>query len=428
MPFSLFLALRYLKPKRTFVSIITLISVLGVTLGVTVLILVISVMTGFDRELRQKVIDWEAHILVSTQDVLNDWRDLTVKVRNTEGVVATAPYVQGPVIVEYQGRRLAPLMRGIDPAEEEKVIPLRKFIKRGSLDLEGDSVVLGIDLARKLQIDLGDKLTVYSPGNLSQILDGIRKLETKDSAAEQAAIDQLREVVLPKELTVTGIFETGHYLHDSEFLLVPLHVGQELYGLEDALHGLTVRTVDPYAAGRIKEAIEKFLQPPEYAQTWIEMNNQYFEAVRLERTVMFFLLFFIVVVAAFGIMNTLITVTVQKTREIGIMKAIGANIWQIVWVFLAQGMVVGLFGTLSGLGLGMLLIRYRNEFSQWLASTFGIEVFPRQVYQFSQIPAEIVPNDVAIICVGAFIICSLAALIPAYFAARLDPVKALRFE
>ena len=428
LPFSLFLALRYLKPKRTFVSIITLISVLGVTLGVTVLILVISVMTGFDRELRQKVIDWEAHILVSTQNVLSDWRDLTVKIRNTEGVVATAPYVQGPVIVEFQNRRLAPLMRGIEPAEEEKVTPLRKFIKKGSLDLEGDSVVLGIELARKLQVDIGDKLTVYSPGNLSQILDGIKKLEGKNSAEEQAAIDQLREVVLPKELTVTGIFETGHYLHDSEFLLVPVHVGQELYGLEDALHGLTVKTVDPYAAARIKAAIEKFLQPPEYAQTWIEMNNQYFEAVRLERTVMFFLLFFIVVVAAFGIMNTLITVTVQKTREIGIMKAIGANIWQIVWVFLAQGMVVGLFGTLSGLGLGMLLIRYRNEFSQWLASTFGIEVFPRQVYQFSQIPAEIVPNDVAIICVGAFIICSLAALIPAYFAARLDPVKALRFE
>jgi lipoprotein-releasing system permease protein len=428
LPFSLFLALRYLKPKRTFVSIITLISVLGVTLGVTVLILVISVMTGFDRELRQKVIDWEAHILVSTQNVLSDWRDLTVKVRNTEGVVATAPYVQGPVIVEFENRRLAPLMRGINPEEEEKVTPLRKFIKRGSLDLEGDSVVLGIELARKLQIDIGDKLTVYSPGNLSQILDGIKKLEGKNSAEEQAAIEQLREVVLPKELTVTGIFETGHYLHDSEFLLVPVHVGQELYGLEDALHGLTVKTVDPYAAAGIKEAIGKLLQPPEYAQTWIEMNNQYFEAVRLERTVMFFLLFFIVIVAAFGIMNTLITVTVQKTREIGIMKAIGANIWQIVWVFLAQGMVVGLFGTLSGLGLGMLLIRYRNEFSQWLASTFGIEVFPRQVYQFSAIPAEIVPNDVAIICVGAFIICSLAALIPAYVAARLDPVKALRFE
>ena len=428
LPFSLFLALRYLKPKRTFVSIITLISVLGVTLGVTVLILVISVMTGFDRELRQKVIDFDAHILVTTRDVLRDWRDLTVKVRNTPGVVATAPYVQGPVIVEFGNRRLAPLIRGIDPEEEEKVVPLHKFIRQGALDLDGDSTVLGIELARKLSIGVGDKLTVYSPGNLGQILDGIKKLETPDKEQEQKAIDQLREVVLPKELTVTGIFETGHYLHDSEFLLVPVHIGQELYGLEDALHGITVKTVDPYAAESIKNEIQSLLKPPEYAQTWIDMNSQYFEAVRLERTVMFFLLFFIVIVAAFGIMNTLITVTVQKTREIGIMKAIGANIWQIVWVFLAQGMVVGLFGTLTGLGLGMTLIRFRNEFSQWLATTLGIEVFPRQVYQFSEIPAEVVPGDVAIICVAAFIICSVAALIPAYFAARLDPVKALRFE
>ena len=428
LPFSLFLALRYLKPKRTFVSIITLISVLGVTLGVTVLILVISVMTGFDRELRQKVIDFDAHILVTTQDVLRDWRDLTVKVRNTEGVVATAPYVQGPVIVEFESRRLAPLMRGIDLEEEEKVIPLAKFIKRGALDLNGDNAVLGVELARKLQIDIGDRLTLYSPGNLGQILDGIKKLETRDGAQEQEAIEQLREVVLPKELTVTGIYETGHYLHDSEFLLVPVHVGQELYGLEDALHGITVKTVDPYAAAAVKERIQRVLKEPEYAQTWIEMNNQYFEAIRLERTVMFFLLFFIVIVAAFGIMNTLITVTVQKTREIGIMKAIGANIWQIVWVFLAQGMVVGFFGTLTGLGAGMALIRYRNEFSQWLSSTFRIEVFPRQIYQFAQIPAEVIPKDVAIICIGAFVICSVAALIPAYFAARLDPVKALRFE
>jgi len=320
------------------------------------------------------------------------------------------------------------LIRGIDPEEEEKVTPLQKFVKEGQFDLSGDNAVLGVELARKLSIGVGDKLTVYSPGNLTQILDGIKKLETRDGAQEQEAIDQLRDVVLPKELTVTGIFETGHYLHDSEFLLVPVHVGQELYGLEDSLHGITVKTVDPYAADGIKNAIGRHLKPPEYAQTWMDMNSQYFEAIRLERTVMFFLLFFIVIVAAFGIMNTLITVTVQKTREIGIMKAIGANIWQIVWVFLAQGMVVGLFGTLSGLGLGMTLIRYRNEFSQWLAGTFGIEVFPRQVYQFSQIPAEVIPGDVAVICVGAFIICSVAALIPAYFAARLDPVKALRFE
>jgi lipoprotein-releasing system permease protein len=428
LPFGLFLALRYLKPKRTFLSIITLISVLGVMLGVTVLILVISVMTGFDRELRQKVIDFDAHILVSTEDILRDWRTLKTKIDHTSGVVATAPYVQGPVIAEFQNRRSTPMIRGIDPAQEEKVIPLRKFIKFGKLDLESESAVLGVELARSLNISVGDKLTVYSPGNVGQILDQIKKLENAKGEEEKQAIDKLREVILPKELTVTGIFETGHYLHDSQFLLVPVYVGQELYGLGDALHGVTIKTDNPYGAERVKQEIEKFLQAPEYAQTWIDMNRQYFEAVRLERTVMFFLLFFIVVVAAFGIMSTLITVTVQKRREIGIIKALGANIGQIIWVFLGQGTIVGLFGTVTGLGLGMTLIRYRNEFSQWLASTFHIEVFPRQVYQFSSIPAEVIPRDVAIICISAFLICSIAALIPAYFAARLDPVKALRYE
>jgi len=428
LPFSFFLALRYLKPKRTFLSIITLISVLGVTLGVTVLILVISVMTGFDRELRQKVIEFDAHILVTTEDIMRDWRAVKEKVDHVPGVVATAPYVQGPVIVEFQNRRVAPLIRGIDLAEEEKVIPLRKFIVQGALDLDGDSTVLGTELARSLHIGVGDKLTVYSPGNLGQILDGIKKLENAKGTDEKQAVDELREVILPKELTVTGIYETGHYVHDSQFLLVPLYIGQELYDLGDALHGITVKTDNPYGAERVKNEIENFLTPPQFAETWIDMNRQYFEAVRLERTVMFFLLFFIVVVAAFGIMSTLITVTVQKRREIGIVKALGANIWQIIWIFLGQGTVVGLFGTLGGLGLGMILIRYRNEFSHWLASTLHIEIFPREVYQFSQIPAQVVPHDVTIICISAFLICSFAALIPAYFAARLDPVKALRYE
>ena len=428
LPFSFFLALRYLKPKRTFLSIITLISVLGVLLGVTVLILVISVMTGFDRELRQKVIDFDAHILVTSEDVLTNWRQLDEKIHAIPGVVATAPYIQGPVIVEYQNRRLAPMIRGVDPEQEEKVIPLRKFIKRGTLDLSGDTTVLGVELARKLNVHVGDKVTVYSPGNLGQILDGIKKLENAEGEEEKKAINQLREIVLPKDLTVTGIYETGHYVHDSEFLLVPIFIGQELYGLGDALHGITVKTVDPYAAEHVKEAIEPLLSVPQFAQTWIDMNRQYFEAIRLERTVMFFLLFFIIVVAAFGIMSTLITVTVQKRREIGIMKALGANIAQIVWVFLGQGMVVGLFGTLTGLGLGMTLIRYRNEFSHWLARTLHIEIFPREVYQFSSIPAEIIPIDVFKVCISAFLICSIAALIPAYFAARLDPVKALRYE
>ncbi len=428
LPFSFFLALRYLKPKRTFLSIITLISVVGVMLGVTVLILVISVMTGFDRELRQKVIDFDAHILVTSQDVLTNWRDLTVKIRNTPGVVATAPFVQGPVIVDFEGRRLAPSIRGIDPDQEEKVTPIRKFIKQGKLDLDGDKTVLGSELARQLGVGIGDKITVYSPGNLGSVLDSLKRLEQAKGDEDKKVLDQLREVVLPKELTVTGIFETGHFAHDSGYLLVPLYIGQELYGLGDALHGLIVRTDDPYHAGQVKESIMQFLEPPQYAQTWIDMNRQFFEAVRLEKNVMIFILFFIVIVAAFGIMSTLITTTVQKRREIGIVKALGANVSQIVWVFLGQGTVTGLFGTLTGLALGKILIRYRNAVSHWLASTLHIEIFPREVYQFSEIPAQVVPHDVWTICIGAFLICSLAALIPAYFAARLDPVRALRYE
>ncbi len=424
--FSLFLALRYLKPKRTFLSVITLISIVGVTLGVMVLILVISVMTGFEQELRRKVLGFDAHLVISNSGVMEDWEATAESVAAKDLVVATAPFVQGPVIVEFQNRRLAPKIRGIDPEQEEKVVSIREFLIAGSLDLEGDKTVMGSELARTLGVGVGDTVTVFSPGNIGQILSEIDRLE-KDGA-NQASISELKQMVLPKELEVSGIFESGRYLYDSEFLLVPLHIGQELYNLGGGIHGLAVKTTDPYQAPQLRDELNASLPAPGYALTWIDLNKQLFDAIRMERNVMFFLLMFIILVAAFGIMNTLITVTVQKTREIGVMKALGARIPQIIGVFLAQGMVVGVFGTLTGLGLGIATVQYRNEVSQWLATTLGVEVFPRSVYQFSAIPAEIVPSDVAIICVSAFLVCSVAALIPAWFAARLDPVKALRYE
>lgn len=425
-PFSLFLALRYLQPKRTFVSVITLISVLGVTLGITVLILVISVMTGFERELRTKVLGFDAHITVRNQfGVLTDWQPLLKQIRATPNIVAAAPFVQGPVIVEFQNQRITPEIRGIDPAQESKVIPEFKahFIKDGAFDLSGDSAVIGIDMARDLRVNVGDKITVYSPGNISQMLEAIKSAEKNPEKLES-----LKSLILPVELTVTGIFESGRYAYDSSCVLVPLHVGQELYGLmdDDALTGISVRTTEPNRVDPVKDALDQLGPPGVYSQSWIDNNHSLFEAIAMERNVMFFLLMFIVVVAAFGIMNTLITVTVQKTREIGIMKALGATTSQIVWVFLGQGMIVGFFGNLTGLALGMTLITYRNEFKDWLASRLGIEVFPASVYQFSKIPAEVIPRDVAIICISAFIVCALAALIPAFAASKLDPLKALR--
>ena len=432
LPAPLFLAARYLKPKRTFLAVITLISVIGVTLGITVLILVMSVMTGFEKELQRKVIGFDAHLLISNNGLMDEWHDVQNKIAHAPGVVASAPFVQGPVIVEFNHQRLAPKIRGIDVTLEKRVDDLSKFIIAGKLDLDGDNAVVGSELARALGVHVGDVITIYSPRNLGEVveqLDRLKKQNSKSSGTNKTAdIDSLRELVLPTEVNVTGIFESGRYLYDSEFLIVPLHIAQELYGLGGSVHGLAVRTVDPDRAAEIREAVRGLIGDDLSCTTWMDMNKQLFDAIAMERHVMFFLLMFIILVAAFGIMNTLITMTVQKTREIGVLKALGARTWQVISVFLIQGMVIGVFGVASGLALGMSLIRWRNEVSQWLAQTLGVEIFPRSVYQFNEIPAEVVPGDVAMICICAFVICSLAALIPAWIASRLDPVKALRCE
>ena len=424
--FSLFLAMRYLKPKRTFLSIITLISILGVTLGIMVLILVISVMTGFEQELRRKVIGFDPHVVVTSGGVLEDWENAAATVKQDPDVVAVAPFVLGPVIAQYQNRRLAPKIRGVDPEQERGVVDITPFIIEGEYDLEGSKTIVGSELARELGVTVGETLTIFSPGNFQEILSEIDRLEKTGGKPEDIAL--LKQLILPTELEVTGIFESGRYLYDSEFLIVPLHIGQELYNLGPAAHGLAVKTKDPYLADKVRNDLNSRLDSPAYSMSWMDMNKQIFDAIRMERQVMFFILMFIILVAAFGIMNTLITVTVQKTREIGVMKALGARTNQIVGVFLAQGMVVGVFGTLIGLGLGISLTQYRNEANHFLSRALGVEVFPASVYQFSEIPAEIVASDVAIICLSAFVICSVAALIPAWFAAKLDPVKALRHE
>ena len=426
MPFTYFLALRYLKPKRTFLSLITLISILGVVLGISVLIIVISVMTGFERELQRKIIGFDADVLISGNEVMNNWREILDHTKKTPGVVAAAPFAQGRVIVQFQNHRAVPWLRGIDPELEQSVANLKQFLVAGEFDLSGDNGVIGSELASTLGVTIGDTIEIYSPHDMGELQKALDNAEGKPDNHQE--LKRVRELILPMEITVTGMFNSGRYAYDSDYILVPLHIMQEAYSLGGGVHGIAVRTSDPFTADKVRDRLNRFIEPPFQAVTWIDQNRELFDAIRIERTTMFFVLIFVVIVAAFGIMSTLITSTVQKTREIGLMKALGAQMTQIMWIFLAQGMIVGFFGTLIGLSTGIALVQYRNEVRDFLAATLHVELFPAAVYQFSEIPAEIVPRDVFVICVSAFLICSLAALIPAYFAARLDPVKALRFE
>jgi lipoprotein-releasing system permease protein len=426
LPFTYFLALRYLKPKRTFLSLITLISILGVVLGISVLIIVISVMTGFERELQRKIIGFDADILISGNEVMNNWREILDRTKKTEGVVAAAPFAQGRVVAQFQNHRAVPWLRGIDPNLEQSVANLKQFLVAGEFDLSGDNGIIGSELASTLGVTVGDTIEIYSPHDMGELQKALDAAEGK--ADNHQELKRVRELILPMEITVTGMFNSGRYAYDSDYIIVPLHIVQEAYSLGGGVHGIAVRTSDPFTADKVRDRLNRVIEPPFQAVTWIDQNRELFDAIRIERTTMFFVLIFVVIVAAFGIMSTLITSTVQKTREIGLMKALGAQMTQIMWIFLAQGMIVGFFGTLIGLTSGIALVQYRNEVRDFLAATLHIELFPAAVYQFSQIPAEIVPRDVFVICVSGFLICSIAALVPAYFAARLDPVKALRFE
>jgi lipoprotein-releasing system permease protein len=312
------------------------------------------------------------------------------------------------VLVEFDRRAATPYLKGIDPTREVKVSKLGTYIKEGRLDLEGDKVVIGHELATQYGIFLGDKITVYSP----------RNLEKKGE-----------EVYLPMELTVAGIFESGMYEYDVGLIFTSLETAQELYSLGNAVHGIEITTDDPINSAReVADALNKKLPAPLRAQTWAQMNQRLLGAIQVEKSVMFFILTFIIIVAAFGIMSTLITVTVQKTREIGVMKALGAASGKILRIFLLQGFIVGVFGVAIGLGLGLLTVWNINPINHFLSNVVGIDLFPRDIYNFPSIPAFLTIQDLLTIGLSALVICTLAGVLPALRAARLEPVEALRHE
>jgi lipoprotein-releasing system permease protein len=421
LPFELLLALRYLRPRRTFVSIITLISIVGVALGVAVLMIVISVMSGFDHDLREKILGFNAHLKIfANGKPMENYSPVMNLVASNKNVRGISPFVLGQVLVVTQPKNGqskltgAPWVRGVDIEHEGSVSVLPQKIIEGKFDLSGRGLVVGSQFAENLNLSVGDRVSIYSPGDLEKM----EKRQGKPDA----------EAVLPDEYEVRGIFDVGYFEYNANVVVTSLENAQELYDLNDNVHGLMVMLRDPYQAPQVRHELVAALGPGYNITIWTEENSGILNALLVEKNVMFYLLFFIVLVAALCILSAQITFVVQKTREIGMLKALGASNLQISGVFLGQSAIIGVLGVISGYGLGMLALTYRNEFLHFMNRLTGFELFPASIYGFGDLPAVIDPHDIAIICGLSFVICIFGGVLPAIRAGRLKPVEALRYE
>jgi lipoprotein-releasing system permease protein len=413
MPWYFYLALKQLFPSGRRLPFFTLVSVCGVGLGVALMLVSTSVMGGFGHQIKRMIIDTQGEVQIRAQSPIGAPATdaVALALAGTPQVVAFAPYAAGVVMIEFDRRPAFPTIQGFDFAAMKKVLPLERYLVAGSLDdVDDDSVILSSLLADSLGVGVGSKLSVYSPLMLERM--------------------KANEVLLPREVRVAGIFRIGHQQLDSSTVLCSLRLMQDLYGLEHRVHGYNVR-LEPGAEGSadaITTALNKVLPPGTRALTWFESNADFQAVLSFERNMIFFLLTFIVVVAAFSITSSLLVTVVRKTREIGLLGAMGGRAGQVAACFCAQGLLIGLGGTLAGLGLGFALLHYRNALVHFIAGlTMGQETFVK-FYQFSSLPAYTDTKDVIIIVVFSVLASTLAGLIPAWRAARLKPVEALRSE
>jgi len=437
---DLLLALRYLRPKRTFISVITLLSVIGPMLGVAILIIVTSVMSGFDHDIREGILSMQGHVYVRPyyrgQVIENP--DVLVKKMADLGIQA-APVIEGKVMIQVGKEPDFKIARGIVPELEKRVINLvgnSRFL--GRFDLKEGEVLIGDAMARNLGLKLGDHLLLHAPQRL------IGNIKWGDNG--EVKVTEPDEVYLPEEVTVVGIFNFGVQDFDDTFVFLQIDQAADLFGYEwgtaMSIHGsvadpfqmdgtlAALREKLPLQRIRVPKAdgtgYEERLEPKYEVQSWKEVNAMLFSTLRVEKTLMVFLLTFIVLVASFGITGTLITLAVQKTREIGIMKAMGMSRWLVARIFLLLGTVIGTLGTTLGTILGLLVIRHRVKVANVLEWLMHADVFPADLYHLRAIPGRAMAGDVSLIVALSIFICILASLVPALYASALSPARALR--
>jgi lipoprotein-releasing system permease protein len=378
-------------------------------------------MSGFDHDLREKILGFNAHLKVFANNrPLANYAPVMNLVASNKNVRGVAPFVLGQVLVVTQPPKGqskltgAPWVRGVDPARESSVSVLPQSLISGKFDLSGRGLVVGSQFAENLNLSVGDRISIYSPADLEKM----EKQHGKPDA----------EAVLPDDYTVTGIFDVGYYEYNANIVVTSLENAQDLYNLDDNVHGLMVMLNDPYQAPQVRRELLAALGPGYNISTWTEENSGILSALVVEKNVMLILLLCIVAVAALCILGAQITFVIRKTREIGMLKALGSTNLQIFGIFLFQSAIVGVIGVTSGFGLGIVAITYRNEFLHFLRNTTGWELFPASIYGFGDLPAIVSPHDIAIICGSSFFICIAGGVLPAIWAGLLKPVEALRYE
>ncbi len=411
MNFEWFVCLRYLKAKRKhgFISLISLISIAGVMVGVMALIVVLAVMTGFTSEFRDKILGINSHVVVQDYSGnIRGYEEVAAKVRTVEGVRGVTPYLYSQAMITSGEGGTGAVLRGLDPATAQGVLNLEKNLRKGKIaDLlpgQGDGarrlpgIILGKELAAQLHVSVHDRVRLISASGPLTPMGVIPKVST---------------------CQVVGIFETGMYEYDSALAYVSLETAQRFFDLPGAVHGLEVKTFDLNQADQVAKRIEQALGPNYFAKDWMRMNRNIFSALQLEKTALSVIMALVVMVAAFNIVSTLIMVVMEKNKDIAILKSMGATSSSIMRIFIYEGLVIGLAGTLLGVlgGLGLCAILRRYQFIK----------LP-DVYPISTLPVLVLPSDVILIALSATVITLVATLYPSWQAAKVDPAVALRYE
>ena len=413
MPFELFIGLRYTRAKRRnhFISIISLISMLGIALGVAALIVVLSVMNGFQKEVRDRMLSVVSHVQISgTDGTLADWQKTATEASRNSEVVASAPFVSGQGLLSFGGGVRGALVRGILPEQEIGVTDLAKQIKRGSLaELKPGAfnIILGVDLARAIGASIGDKVLLISPEGQMTPAGMVPRL---------------------KQFTLVAIFEAGHFEYDAGLAFVHIEDAQRLYRLGDKVSGVRLKLKDLFAAIQVSQELQSTLGAGVFVADWSRQNRNWFLAVQTEKRMMFIILALIIAVAAFNIVSTLVMAVTDKQADIAILRTLGASPLSITKIFIVQGALIGVIGTLLGVVGGVLLTLNLDVVVPAIEQLFGVQFLSKDIYFINTLPTDLRMTDVSAITIVALFLGLAATLYPSWRAAQTNPAEALRYE